>query len=52
MSLLVIGLSHRTTPIGLLEELTRDSNRAGSIAAGVLASPVVSETVVLSTCNR
>ncbi len=52
MSLLVIGLSHRTAPIGLLEELTRDSNRAGTIAAGVLASPVVSETVVLSTCNR
>jgi glutamyl-tRNA reductase len=52
MSLLVIGLSHHTAPLGVLEGLAEDGNRAQRIANHVLGSASVSETLVLSTCNR
>lgn len=50
MSLLVIGLSHRTAPISLLEAVA--SAPAGAIAGRVAGSDAVSESVVLTTCNR
>jgi glutamyl-tRNA reductase len=52
MSLLVIGLSHHSAPLSVLEGLAEDANRAERIAHDVLASASVSETLVLSTCNR
>lgn len=46
MNLIVVGASHRTAPISLLERLARvDGPRA-------LAGAHVAETVLLSTCNR
>ncbi|MEO8827256.1 glutamyl-tRNA reductase [Lapillicoccus sp.] len=50
MSLLVIGLSYRTAPIGLLEALA--AAPADVLAQRVASSGAVEESVVLSTCNR
>ena len=50
MSLLVIGMSHRTAPIALLEAVAGAPTRA--LAHRVWASDAVGESVVLSTCNR
>ena len=50
MSLLVIGLSHRTAPIALLEAVA--GAPSGGLAHRVSASDAVGESVVLSTCNR
>lgn len=50
MSLLVIGLSHRTAPIALLEAVA--GAPAGALAHRVAPSDAVGESVVLSTCNR
>ncbi|GAA2019635.1 glutamyl-tRNA reductase [Terrabacter terrae] len=52
MSLLVIGLSHHTAPLGVLEALSEHPDRAEAIASSVLGSATATETVVLSTCNR
>lgn len=50
MSLLVIGLSHHSAPLRLLEQVAvADRER---LADRVTASEAVSEAVVLSTCNR
>ena len=50
MSLLVIGLSHRTAPIALLEAVA--GAPTGALAHRVSASDAVGESVILSTCNR
>ncbi|WP_374968077.1 glutamyl-tRNA reductase [Terrabacter sp. BE26] len=52
MSLLVIGLSHHTAPLTVLEALSEHPDRAEAIASSVLGSATATETVVLSTCNR
>ena len=38
MSLLVIGLSHHTAPLALLESLSESPDRVADIATAVLAS--------------
>lgn len=50
MSLLVIGLSHHSAPIALLEAVA--GSPAGTLAHRVAASDAVGESVVLVTCNR
>jgi glutamyl-tRNA reductase len=50
VSLLVIGLSHRTAPIALLEAVA--GAPAGALAHRVAASDAVGESLVLTTCNR
>ncbi|AXG12449.1 glutamyl-tRNA reductase [Intrasporangium calvum] len=52
MSLLVIGLSHHTAPLSVLEGLAESPDRASGIATAVLSSATASEVVVVSTCNR
>jgi len=52
MSLLVIGLSHHTAPLAVLEALAEHPDRSGAIATAALASATATEVVVLSTCNR
>ena len=49
MSVLVVGISHRSAPVALLEEVTRGLGDTSDVLAEV---PAVSEAVVLSTCNR
>lgn len=52
MSVLVVGMSHRTAPIDLLERAALDTEGAVKLGHQVLDAPAVSESVVVSTCNR
>ncbi|MBF5081803.1 glutamyl-tRNA reductase [Quadrisphaera sp. INWT6] len=51
MSLLVVGLSHRTAPIALLERAALDADGARELARE-LCGGAVEEAAVLATCNR
>ncbi|MGH3454713.1 MAG: glutamyl-tRNA reductase [Nocardioidaceae bacterium] len=52
MSVLVVGMSHKTGPVDVLERLSLDADGAQKLAADLLATEHVSEAVVISTCNR
>jgi glutamyl-tRNA reductase len=52
MSALVVGISHRSAPIALLERLTVGADGAAKLVEDVLANPHVSEATVVATCNR
>jgi len=54
MSVLVVGLSHRSAPVTLLEEVTRGLGDSGDVLTELTAGAVgtVGEAVVLATCNR
>jgi len=52
MSVLVVGISHRTAPLDVLERLALDEGSAGKLTDDLLGSEHVSEAVVVSTCNR
>ena len=52
MSVVVIGLNHRTVPLDLLERMTIDDSRLAKALHDVSSREHVSEAVVLSTCNR
>jgi glutamyl-tRNA reductase len=52
MTALVVGLSHRSAPIPLLERLTVDRDSAAKLVEDVLANPHVAEATVVATCNR
>ena len=52
MSVVVIGVNHRTVPLELLERMTIDAPRLPKALHDLVQRPNVSEAVVLSTCNR
>jgi len=52
MSVLVIGVSHRSAPLNLLERVALDAAGLDSVVTALRTSPNVAETVVLATCNR
>ena len=52
MSLVVIGLNHRTVPLDLLERMTINDARLPKALHDVVTREHVSEAGVLSTCNR
>ncbi|MFE2753115.1 glutamyl-tRNA reductase [Actinosynnema sp. NPDC059335] len=52
MSVLVVGLSHRTTPVPVLERVAVADADRGKVLDQLLSAPSVSEAVLLSTCNR
>jgi glutamyl-tRNA reductase len=52
VSVVVIGLNHRTTSLDLLERMTIDAERLPKALADLASRPHLSEAVVLSTCNR
>ncbi|MGE0877069.1 MAG: glutamyl-tRNA reductase [Acidimicrobiia bacterium] len=52
MSVVVIGLNHRTAPLDLLERMTVPSEQLGKALHDLCTRPNVTEAVVLSTCNR
>ena len=52
MSVVVIGLNHRTAPLELLERTTVDESRVPKALHDLLSREHLSEAVVLSTCNR
>lgn len=52
MTLLVLGISHRSAPVRVLDQLALTVDQADQLAADLTAEDCVAEAVVLSTCNR
>jgi len=52
MSILVVGASHRSAPVEILEQLAVDGSGAAKLRTAVLDTAHVNEAVVLATCNR
>ena len=52
MSIVVIGVNHRTGPLALLERLAIPADAQGKAIAVLVSRHNIREAVVLSTCNR
>jgi glutamyl-tRNA reductase len=52
VSVLLFGVSHRSAPVSVLEQLSTDEADQAKIVDQVLQSSLVTEAMVLSTCNR
>jgi glutamyl-tRNA reductase len=52
MTIVNVGVSHRTAPAEVLEKLAVPSAELGSLLAQLHAVPGIDEVAVLSTCNR
>jgi glutamyl-tRNA reductase len=52
MSLLVVGLSHRSAPVNVLERVAVSCADAGKVLYQLLECEHVAEVLLLSTCNR
>ena len=52
MSVLVVGISHRSAPIEVLERVALDADGVTKLARQVADQEHVSEATVVSTCNR
>jgi glutamyl-tRNA reductase len=52
MSYLVVGISHRSADINVLERVALDHEAATKLALAVKNTPAVAESAVLATCNR
>jgi glutamyl-tRNA reductase len=52
MSVLVVGMSHKSAPIDVLERAALDVDAAVKLSHRVLETDFVTESVVISTCNR
>src|SRR4051812_17055531 len=52
MHLLVVGVSHRTAPMAVLERAAVNADDAPALLEELLGQENVAEALVLSTCNR
>jgi glutamyl-tRNA reductase len=52
VSVVVVGLNHRTVPLDVLERMTVNDARLPKALHDLRTRPNLSEAVVLSTCNR
>ncbi|MEX2290772.1 MAG: glutamyl-tRNA reductase [Mycobacteriales bacterium] len=52
MSVLIVGISHRSAPVRLLEQVTVGVGDNSDVLQELRSSGPVAEAVVLSTCNR
>jgi glutamyl-tRNA reductase len=52
MSVLVVGMSHNSAPVAILEQVARDHEGALKLLRDVFDLEHVIESTVLSTCNR
>ena len=52
MSLLVVGVSHRSAPVPLLERVVLDQPGLVALISSLASGEHVSEAAVVSTCNR
>ncbi|MFD9975185.1 glutamyl-tRNA reductase [Streptomyces sp. NPDC059017] len=52
MSLLVVGLSHRSAPVSVLERASLSADTQGKLLQDALAAEPAAEAAVLATCNR
>ena len=52
MSLVTIGMSHKTASLDVREKLAIDKNESQKILKKLHSMPLVDEAFILSTCNR
>lgn len=52
MSVLVVGASHKSAPVAMLERLVLDPESASKLLSDVSGTDHVVEAAVISTCNR
>ena len=52
MSVLVVGVSHKSAPVALLEKVTVGIARSPGLVAELQQTAPIEEAVVLATCNR
>ncbi|MEU3721639.1 glutamyl-tRNA reductase [Streptomyces sp. NPDC031705] len=52
MSLLVVGLSHRSAPVSVLERASLSADAKAKLLHDTLAAEPAAEAAVLATCNR
>lgn len=52
MSLLVVGLSHRSAPVSVLERATLGADAQSKLLQDTVAAEPAAEAAVLATCNR
>ena len=52
MSVLVVGVSHKTAPVAVLERLALDADGVDKLVHNVMLCEHVLEATVLTTCNR
>ncbi len=52
MSVLVVGLSHKSAPVAILEQAAVSGDTLSKLLRDVALSDSVAETFVVSTCNR
>jgi glutamyl-tRNA reductase len=52
MSVLVVGVSHKTAPVSVLEQLAIDPDGLEKLVRDVSSSEHVTEATALATCNR
>lgn len=52
MSVLVVGVSHHSAPVTVLERLALDAEAAQKLVVDVVNAEHVTEATVISTCNR
>ncbi|WP_448855857.1 glutamyl-tRNA reductase [Corynebacterium camporealensis] len=52
MSVLVVGMSHQSAPVSLLEKLSMDDTVQHDACAQLVNAGSLSEAMIISTCNR
>ena len=52
MSILVVGISHKSAPVAILERVALDRDGVNKLLGDVVACDHVGEAVVVATCNR
>jgi len=52
MSVLVVGVSHKTAPVSVLEQLALDEDAVGKLVHDIAECEHVLEATALATCNR
>jgi len=52
MSLLIVGVSHHSAPVHVLDRIALSQDEAFGLQRDVFGSQYVAESMVLSTCNR
>lgn len=52
MSVLVVGMSHQSAPVALLEKLSMDETVQNDTSRAMVSAGSLSEAMIISTCNR
>jgi glutamyl-tRNA reductase len=52
MSVLVVGVSHKSAPVALLERLALDAEGVTKLVDDLMGSDHVTEATIIATCNR